>query len=75
MTDSPQIEGLTFEHLYSESMILVVRSGHALLQADLHDRSRLGDYPVVLPLAGTTIRRYARQSPTSAPMRAGCIWL
>ncbi|WP_324733219.1 pca operon transcription factor PcaQ [Pseudomonas paeninsulae] len=59
MTDSPQIEGLTFEHLYSESMILVVRPGHALLQVDLRDRSRLGDYPVVLPLAGTTIRRYA----------------
>ncbi|MBC9251701.1 pca operon transcription factor PcaQ [Pseudomonas alcaligenes] len=59
MTDSPQIEGLTFEHLYSESMILVVRPGHALLHTDLSDRSRLGDYPVVLPLAGTTIRRYA----------------
>lgn len=59
MTDSPQIEGLSFEHLYSEAMILVVRPGHALLQADLHDLSQLGDYPVVLPLAGTTIRRYA----------------
>ncbi len=59
MTDSPQIEGLSFEHLYSESMVLVVRPGHALLQADLQDRSQLGDYPVVLPLAGTTIRRYA----------------
>ena len=59
MTDSPQIEGLTFEHLYSESMILVVRPAHPLLQADLQDRSQLGDYPVVLPLAGTTIRRYA----------------
>jgi LysR family pca operon transcriptional activator len=59
MTDSPQIEGLTFEHLYSESMVLVVRPGHALLQVDLRDRSQLGNYPVVLPLAGTTIRRYA----------------
>ncbi|PKL99441.1 MAG: pca operon transcription factor PcaQ, partial [Gammaproteobacteria bacterium HGW-Gammaproteobacteria-7] len=44
MTDSPQIEGLTFEHLYSESMILVVRPAHPLLQADLRDRSQLGDY-------------------------------
>jgi LysR family pca operon transcriptional activator len=59
MTESPLIEGLTFEHLYSEPLILVVRPGHELLQADLHDRSRLGDYPVVLPLADTTIRRYA----------------
>ena len=28
MTDSPDIQGLTFEHLYSESMMLVVRPGH-----------------------------------------------
>ncbi|WP_437881859.1 pca operon transcription factor PcaQ [Pseudomonas sp. LRF_L74] len=59
MTDSPQIEGLTFEHLYSESMMLVVRPAHPLLLDERHDRSRLGDFPVVLPLAGTTIRRYA----------------
>lgn len=31
MTDSPQIQGLSFEHLYSESMSLVVRPGHPLL--------------------------------------------
>ncbi|SFT88604.1 pca operon transcription factor PcaQ [Pseudomonas marincola] len=59
MTDSPQIAGLTFEHLYSESMVLVVSPGHPLLQVNLDDRSRLGEYPVVLPLAGTTIRRFA----------------
>jgi len=56
VSDSPQIEGLSFEHLYSEPMILVVRAGHGLLNGD---RVRLGDFPVVLPLAGTTIRRYA----------------
>lgn len=56
MTDSPQIEGLSFEHLYSESMTLVVRPGHQLLDGD---RARLADFPVVLPQAGTTIRRYA----------------
>ena len=33
MTDSPDIQGLTFEHLYSESMSLVVRPGHPLLAA------------------------------------------
>ena len=56
MTDSPHIEGLSFEHLYSESMTLVVRPGHALLTTE---PGRIGDYPVVLPQAGTTIRRYA----------------
>ena len=56
MTDSPEIQGLTFEHLYSESMTLVVRAGHPLLDEGV---AQLGNYPVVLPLAGTTIRRYA----------------
>lgn len=59
MTDSPEIQGLTFEHLYSESMTLVVRPGHPLLSSTKADLSRLGDYPLVLPLAGTTIRKYA----------------
>ncbi len=59
MTDSPQIQGLIFEHLYSESMALVVRPGHPLLQRQPLERNRVGDYPLVLPLAGTTIRKHA----------------
>lgn len=59
MTDSPEIQGLTFEHLYSESMSLVVRPGHPLLASGNEGLGQLGDYPLVLPLAGTTIRRYA----------------
>ncbi|SDO15986.1 pca operon transcription factor PcaQ [Pseudomonas jinjuensis] len=59
MTDSPEIHGLAFEHLYSEAMTLVVRPGHPLLGEDLRDLRRLGDFPLVLPLAGTTIRKYA----------------
>lgn len=59
MTDSPQIQGLLFEHLYSESMSLVVRPGHPLLARPTVERSLLGDYPLVLPLAGTTIRKHA----------------
>ncbi|WP_310173386.1 pca operon transcription factor PcaQ [Pseudomonas extremaustralis] len=58
MTDSPQILGLTFEHLYSESMTLVVRNGHPLLVDPLAHKN-LEDYPLVLPLAGTTIRKFA----------------
>lgn len=58
MTHSPQILGLSFEHLYSESMTLVVREGHPLLAAGEHTLS-LEDFPVVLPLAGTTIRQFA----------------
>lgn len=55
MTDSPQIEGLSFEHLYNESMILVVRPGHVVAS----DPSRMAEFPLVLPLSGTTIRRHA----------------
>ncbi|MDB6145065.1 MAG: LysR family transcriptional regulator [Pseudomonas sp.] len=58
MTDSPQIQGLAFEHLYSESMTLVVRNGHPLL-TDPSAHKNLEDYPLVLPLAGTTIRKFA----------------
>lgn len=58
MTDSPLISGLTFEHLYSESMTLVVRAGHPALTAP-QGRRHLEDYPLVLPSAGTTIRKFA----------------
>ncbi|THG81897.1 pca operon transcription factor PcaQ [Pseudomonas sp. A-1] len=59
MTDSPEIQGLTFEHLYSESMTLVVRAGHPLLALGEGALAHLADYPLVLPPAGTTIRKYA----------------
>ncbi|WP_443192360.1 pca operon transcription factor PcaQ [Pseudomonas indica] len=59
MTDSPDIQGLTFEHLYSESMTLVVRPDHPLLAAGSAALGRLGDYPLVLPTVGTTIRKHA----------------
>ncbi len=58
MTDSPQIQGLMFEHLYSEAMTLVVRAGHPLLAQPL-DRHQISQYPLILPLAGTTIRKHA----------------
>ncbi|MFS0826147.1 pca operon transcription factor PcaQ [Pseudomonas phoenicis] len=59
MTDSPQIQGLSFEHLYNESMSLVVRPGHPLLAAGAKARERVSGYPLVLPPEGTTIRRHA----------------
>lgn len=58
MTDSPQIHGLTFEHLYSEPMVLVVRQGHPLM-SDPKAHLKLDEFPLVLPLTGTTIRKFA----------------
>ncbi|MDE1165933.1 MAG: pca operon transcription factor PcaQ [Pseudomonas sp.] len=59
MTDSPQIQGLLFEHLYSESMTLVVRPDHPLLMLQPTDRAQISGYPLVVPSAGTTIRKHA----------------
>ncbi|MFJ4433541.1 pca operon transcription factor PcaQ [Pseudomonas sp. NPDC089395] len=59
MTDSPQIQGLSFEHLYSESMALVVRPGHPLLAKVPVERAQVSRYPLVLPPSGTTIRQHA----------------
>lgn len=59
MTDSPQIQGLLFEHLYSEAMTLVVRPGHPLLASQPTEHALINHYPLVLPLAGTTIRKHA----------------
>ena len=58
MTESPEIQGLSFEHLYSESMTLVVRPSHPLLEQGREGRTLAG-FPLVLPLAGTTIRKHA----------------
>lgn len=59
VADNPQIQGLTFEHLYSEAMTLVVRPGHPLLGATPVVVTRIPAFPLVLPLAGTTIRKHA----------------
>ncbi|MER2299333.1 MULTISPECIES: pca operon transcription factor PcaQ [Pseudomonas] len=59
MTESPQIQGLSFEHLYSESMALVVRPGHPLLASTPVERQRVGQFALVLPPPGTTIRKHA----------------
>ena len=40
-------------------MSLVVRPGHPLLAAGDAALGQLGDYPLVLPTAGTTIRKHA----------------
>mgnify|MGYP001945390958 FL=1 len=59
MTDSPEIQGLSFEHLYKESLRVVVRAGHPLLGDLSAALAQLNHYPWVLPLAGTTIRQHA----------------
>lgn len=49
--------GLSFEHLYTEPMVLAVRPGHPLLSEQLLDLQELAGYCMVLPIEGTAIRR------------------
>jgi LysR family pca operon transcriptional activator len=49
--------GLTFEQLYSESVIVVVRKGHPLAKVRRFRLAMITGYPIMLPQSGTTIRR------------------
>ena len=68
LSDPELMAGLSFESLYTEPMVIVLRPGHALA-ADGKAKTRsakaapalaaIGAYPLVLPLAGTLIRQVA----------------
>lgn len=49
--------GLSFEHLYSENLLVVVRPSHPLATADRFDISQIAQYPVLLPTDETFIRK------------------
>jgi LysR family pca operon transcriptional activator len=58
LSDPDAMLGVTFEHLYAEPLVVVIRSGHPLGAAG-PDLAGLGAWPLVLPLAGTMIRQLA----------------
>jgi LysR family pca operon transcriptional activator len=49
MADPADMLGLSFEHLYSESAVAVVRNGHELLSRAQIDVSAVTDYDVLMP--------------------------
>ena len=51
--------GLSFEQLFTEPLIAVVRAGHPLAQGPGLAATSLADFPVVLPPFGTLIRQSA----------------
>ncbi|SNT17749.1 transcriptional regulator, LysR family [Noviherbaspirillum humi] len=57
--DPKRMVGISFEHLYADPLIVVVRPGHPLLGAAAVDPKQVGDYPAVLPSRGTFIRHVA----------------
>lgn len=57
MSEAQEIRGLSFEHLYYEPMIVVVRTGHpAVGSSSTPSIDTLSHYPWVIPTRGTTLR-------------------
>lgn len=52
-----KMTGFSFEHLYSEQVLFVVRAGHPLLEGGAIFNG-LGDYPVLMPTRGSIIRPF-----------------
>ena len=55
MADPEKMTGLTFEHLYSEKVVLAVRPGHPLLEKPLQ-LGGIADYRLIIPPIGSIIR-------------------
>ncbi len=56
-----QMTGLSFEHLYSEPVKLVVRRGHPLLAQKRFDFARIRDFTILMPSRGSVIRPFAER--------------
>ena len=60
LSDPEQMSGVTFEHLYSDPLVLVVRAAHPVLARGAGITFRdLRGYPAVLATKGTIIRHSA----------------
>lgn len=59
LADPERMVGLSFEQLFSEPLIAVVRAGHPLAAGTGLPATSLEDFPVVLPPFGTLIRQSA----------------
>lgn len=60
LSEPERMVGLSFEHLYNEPLVAVVRAGHPLA-ASASPAAQLARYSVVLPPYGTMIRQAAEQ--------------
>ncbi len=56
-----KMAGFSFEHLYSEQVVFVVRAGHPLLAGGTAIFEGFADYPVLMPTRGSIIRPYVEQ--------------
>jgi LysR family pca operon transcriptional activator len=62
MADPASMLGLSFEHLYSEKLALVVRPGHPLLALPApFDLQMIEAYQILMPTPDSVIRPFAQQ--------------
>jgi LysR family pca operon transcriptional activator len=61
LAEPSDMQGLSFEHLYTEKLVFAVRPGHPLAGRPRIAPAELFDYRLVLPDAGTRIRESADQ--------------
>jgi LysR family pca operon transcriptional activator len=61
LAEPSDMQGLSFEHLYTEKLIFAVRAGHPLAGRSQIAPAELVHYRLVLPDAGTRIRESADQ--------------
>jgi LysR family pca operon transcriptional activator len=59
LTDPDRLDGLSFEHLLADPLVLVVRPGHPLLADAALTLARVNGYRMLLPARGTVIRHTA----------------
>jgi LysR family pca operon transcriptional activator len=57
--DPELTDGLRFEYLFADPMVVVTRPGHPVTRAGLRESAASGAYPVLLPPRGTLIRQSA----------------
>jgi LysR family pca operon transcriptional activator len=57
MAEPAAMAGLSFEHLYSEPVVMVVRPGHPLLSQSPFDLSMIERYQTLMPTPSSVIRR------------------
>jgi LysR family transcriptional regulator, pca operon transcriptional activator len=56
LADPELMTGLSFEHLYSETVSFIVRPGHPLLALKPFDLRKFAEYTVLMPTEGAIIR-------------------
>lgn len=59
LSDSAEMAGVSFEHLFREPLCIAVRPAHPLLESVTISSTQLAQYTVVVPPPGTLIRRSA----------------